>query len=79
MARTMQRFVDEFERIPVLILPCLVRYRQPAPTEGASIYPACQNLLLAARALGYGGVLSGWHHPVEGELRLLLGIPDDHG
>jgi nitroreductase len=77
MARTMQRFVDEFERIPVVILPCLVRYREPAPTEGASIYPACQNLLLAARALGYGGVLSGWHHPVEGELRLLLGIPDN--
>ena len=55
MARTMQRYVDEFERVPVLILPCLVRYRDPNPMEGASIYPACQNLLLAARALGYGG------------------------
>jgi nitroreductase len=31
LARTMQRFVDEFERVPVLILPCLVRYREPAP------------------------------------------------
>ena len=27
-----------------------------AYTDGASVYPACQNLLLAARALGYGGV-----------------------
>src|SRR5947209_9934224 len=52
MARTMQRFVDEFERAPVLVLPCLVRYRSPNPMEGASVYPACQNLLLAARALG---------------------------
>jgi nitroreductase len=76
MARTMARFVEEFERVPVLILPCLVRYREPVPTEGASIYPACQNLLLAARALGYGGVLTGWHGPVERELRALLGLPE---
>jgi nitroreductase len=77
MARTMQRFVDDFHRVPVLILPCLVRYRGPTPTEGASIYPACQNLLLAARALGYGGVLTGWHVDVEDELRRLLGIPHE--
>ena len=34
-------------------------------------------LLLAARALGYGGVLTGWHGLVEPQLRELLGIPDD--
>jgi nitroreductase len=77
MARSMQEFVDRFEHVPVLILPCLIRYRQPTPFEGASIYPACQNLLLAARALGYGGVLTEWHMGVEKELRDLLGIPDD--
>ena len=44
--------------------------------EGASVYPACQNLLLAARALGYGGALTMWHHGVEAELRDLLEIPD---
>lgn len=48
MARTMQYYVDHFEDVPVLILPCLVRYREPSPIDGASIYPACQNLLLAA-------------------------------
>jgi nitroreductase len=77
MARTMQRYVDELERVPVLVLPCLVRYREPSPTEGASIYPACQNLLLAARALGFGGVMTGFQALVEGELRALLGIPDE--
>jgi nitroreductase len=76
MARTMQHYVEHFESAPVLILPCLVRYRDPTPTEGASIYPACQNLLLAARALGYGGVLTGFHVFVEAELRELLGIPE---
>jgi nitroreductase len=77
MAATMQRYVDEFERVPVLVLPCLVRYRDPNPFEGASIFPACQNLLLAARALGYGGVLTGFGGMVEAELRELLGIPDE--
>lgn len=76
MARTMQGFVDTFERVPVLILPCLVRYREPTPSEGASVYPACQNLLLAARALGYGGVFTGFNFAVDAELRALLGVPD---
>ena len=76
-ARTMQHYVDNFEEVPVLVLPCLVRYRDPTPFEGASVFPACQNLLLAARAVGYGGVLTGWHFGVDAELRALLGVPDD--
>jgi nitroreductase len=75
-ARAMQQFVDEFDRVPVLVFPCLVRYRDPNSLEGASVYPACQNLLLAARALGYGGVMTAWHASVEAELRELLGIPE---
>ena len=75
-ARALQHFVDNFERIPVVVLPCLVRHRPPNAYEGASIYPACQNLLLAARALGYGGVITMWHQLVEGELRKVLSIPD---
>lgn len=77
MARTMQHFVDHFEDAPAVILPCLVRYRDPTPVDGASIYPACQNLLLAARALGYGGVMTIWHLFVEQELRALLDVPED--
>ena len=77
MAATMQHYVDHFDRVPVLVLPCLVRYREPSSFEGASVYPACQNLLLAARALGYGGVLTGFHAMVEPQLRALLGVPDE--
>jgi nitroreductase len=73
----MQHFVDHFEEIPVVILACLVRYREANPYEGGSVYPACQNLLVAARALGYGGVLTMWHLAVEDELRGLLGIPPE--
>lgn len=75
-ARALEEYVANFERIPVVILACLIRHRRPVPTEGASVYPACQNLLVAARALGYGGVMTMWHGFVEEELRALLEIPD---
>lgn len=77
MAASMQAYVDNFESAPVLVLPTLVRYREAHTYEGASVYPACQNLLLAARALGYGGVMTIWNVAVERELHELLGIPDD--
>ena len=78
MARTMQDYVDTYESVPVLILPCFVRYRHaPHYADGASVYPACQNLLLAARALGFGGVMTGWQFAAEAELRTLLQIPEE--
>lgn len=75
-ARTMNRFVESFEEMPVVVLACLERYREPRIAEGASVFPACQNLLLAARALGLGGVLTLWHQPVEDRLREVLEIPE---
>ena len=76
MAATMQQYVDSFASVPVLVLPCLNRYREPEYTEGANVYPACQNLLLAARGYGYGGVMTMFHKDVEAELRELMSIPD---
>lgn len=77
MARTMQDYVDNFADVPVLILAINLRYRGKVHIEGASIYPACQNLLLAARGLGYGGALTAFHAPVEGELVALLDLPEN--
>lgn len=77
MARSMEDYVATIEHVPVLILACVLLHREPHLTDGASIYPACQNLLLAARALGYGGVMTSWHLKVESELRDLLHIPDE--
>lgn len=79
MAATMQHYVDHLESVPVIVLVAIRRHRAPNPAEGASVYPACQNLLLAARALGYGGVLTGWHGAVEDELRRILDVPDGVG
>lgn len=77
MANTMQNYVEKFAEVPVLVLAILLRYRDPNPMEGASVYPACQNLLLAARAKGYGGVLTGFHGYVEKELHELLDLPEN--
>ena len=44
---------------------------------GASIYPAVQNLMLAARALGYGTTLTTLHALHEADVKRLLAIPDN--
>lgn len=44
-------------------------------SEAASIYPAVQNLLLAARSLGLAANLTTWHLLAEGEIKEVLGIP----
>ena len=78
MARTMNHFVDTIAEVPVVVFACFQQGRQRDDiTAGASVYPACQNLLLAARALGYGGVMTQWHRPVADRLEAAVGLPDD--
>ena len=71
---------QQMETVPVLILACIDHGRAstgPGPvTPGASIYPAVQNLLLAARALGLGTVLTTLHTRYEREIKALLHIPE---
>lgn len=75
IARTMQHFTDHFGEAPVIVLACVWLHRRSSLSMGGSIYPAVQNLLLAARALGYGGVITGVQGLVEDELRAVLGMP----
>jgi nitroreductase len=49
--------------------------RTGAIAEGSTAYPAVQNLLLAARALGLGAVLTTPHFFVPGAFEQVLGIP----
>lgn len=69
---------------PVLVLFCRDDPSQAASispsamrpwTRGSSVYPAVQNLLLAARAYGLGGCLTTVHLLHEEELKATLGIP----
>jgi nitroreductase len=78
-------FAAGLDRIPVLIVVCVDRERlgfgsgdlsEPLPaTAYASVYPAVQNLLLAAHGLGLGAVLTTLHIAYEREVKSLLGIP----
>jgi len=60
---------------PVWIVPCLVG-GTPTRSSGSSIYPAVQNILLAARALGLGTTLTTLHLLFEKEVEAALGLPE---
>src|SRR5438094_4113923 len=49
----------------------------PSRTAGSSIYPAVQNMLLAARALGLGATLTTLYLNFEKEVETALGLPPD--
>ena len=65
-----------FHEAPVWIVACLDE-GTAAPTRwsGASIYPAVQNMLLVARALGLGSTLTTRHLLYEAEAEVALGLP----
>lgn len=73
--------LDHALEVPVWILVCgRPVYPASAPSPdwiGAAVYPAAQNLLLAARGLGLGATFTTWHMPSEPAVRALLGLPDD--
>jgi nitroreductase len=66
---------------PVLIFACVKRYtdkrRAGQPMLG-SIYPAVQNLCLAARAYGLGTAITGLHKHFADEINHCLGVPSGY-
>ena len=69
-----QYLADHIHEAPVWIIPCL-EGANPARTAGSSIYPAVQNMLLAARALGLGATLTTLYLNFEKEVEAALGLP----
>ena len=64
--------------VPVLLMACIHNDGSPSTmTRGSSIYPAVQNILLAARALGLGSAITTLHKRYEKEIKALLGIPEN--
>ena len=66
---------DHFHEAPIWIVPCIESADKPNRSSGASIYPAVQNMLLAARALGLGATLTTRHLLYEKESEAALGLP----
>lgn len=79
-------FAHHMAEIPVLIVVC-ARLADVHPTDtelgrlsivgGASVYPAVQNMLLAARTEGLGSALTTLLCEAEPQVKALLEIPDD--
>jgi nitroreductase len=74
MLRSSLYLADHMGAAPVLLIPCAPVGR--VRIEG-SVYPAIQNLMLAARALGLGTTLTSMHRDNEQAVKDLLGIPDE--
>ena len=62
---------------PVHVVVCALTGETPAPVLGASVWPAVQNLLVAAGAEGLGSALTTLATHFGDEVRALLGLPDD--
>ena len=68
---------EHFHEAPVWIVACIDESgAQPTRWSGASIYPAVQNMLLAARSLGLGSTLTTRHLRHEKEAEAALGLPE---
>lgn len=79
--------LDGIERAPALLAVAADLHRiaimdkdldRPAMSGGASVYPFCWSVLLAARERGLGGVITTFAARVEPLTGPLLGLPDDH-
>lgn len=76
MLAAAQYLADHIHEAPVWIVPCM-EGASPTRTAGSSVYPAVQNILLAARALGLGATLTTLYLNFEKEAEAALGLPAD--
>ncbi|MCX6523018.1 MAG: nitroreductase family protein [Actinobacteria bacterium] len=79
--------LDEIETVPVVLAIAADLHHiammdgnleRPPVTGGASIYPFCWSILLAAREHGLGGVLTTFLSREEPAIAPRLGLPTDH-
>ncbi len=76
--RSAAYLAEHMADVPVLLMACLnTDGSRGETTRGSSIYPAVQNMLLAARGLGLASALTTLHKRYETEIKGLLGMPDD--
>jgi len=76
MLAAAEHLAAHIHEAPVWIVPCM-EGAAPTRTSGSSIYPAVQNMLLAARALGLGATLTTLYLNFEREAEAALGLPPD--
>ena len=76
-----QHLLRSFEDVPVWVFVCGRKVYPPgAGTEQmvhAALYPAAQNLIVAARSLGLGTTFTTFQLAAEAEMRAALNLPSD--
>lgn len=81
MLRGAKALADGLAAAPVLILVCGRNVYPPASPDELMVwsacYPAAQNLIVAARALGLGATFTTFQRRAEQVVRGTLGIPDE--
>ena len=79
MVDSAAHLAEHMGEAPVIVLACIALELGVKPTviTGSSIYPAVQNIMLAARALGIGSCLTTIHRYREAQVKELLGVPPD--
>ncbi|MDG1989298.1 MAG: nitroreductase family protein [Acidimicrobiales bacterium] len=83
--RATVHLAENLENVPALVLLLMPSIDMtvhddegpmPVGPTHASVYPAIQNFMLAARSLGLGTVMTTLHRIYEDDVRELLGIPE---
>jgi nitroreductase len=70
--RAAAELADTIGGVPAIVLAFTV-----GPGGANSVIPACQNLMLAARALGIGSIPTTLHATVMPRVHALFGVPED--
>ena len=81
MVRGAMHLIDHLADMPVIVFVCgRNAYPPEAPLKRfvwSTVYPAAQNLIVAARALGLGSAFTTLHEFAEPTIRDTLEIPDE--
>jgi len=79
--RSAKYLAEHIADVPVMVFACVKKYTDRAragqPMWGA-IYPAIQNLCLAARGYGLGTSITGMHTMFAREIDAMLGVPPEY-
>jgi len=71
-----EHLAEHLAEAPVWIFPCAYIPGRPTIVSGSSIYPAVQNLMLAARSLGIGTTLTTIYRRDNARVNALLNLPE---
>ncbi len=74
--KSADHLANHIAEAPVLIFATVMSNMASVSGTGPNIFPAVQNLMLAARALGLGTTLTTLHKAHDADVKELLGVPD---